>query len=570
MLKNKLFMIILMMLWCFPSHAQDYFDYNAFGRLPIAHEGRIKPLSRYAELLFKQVTGNDASDDTQATAWLAMTVFDPSSAESIAQFRVANPQVLYALGLQKGLEYYDFNTLHQAFLKNKKLIASLQHIEHPTRDEQDVLELYEHASIFEQTKDALTGVLPLRVKSDTKTPLTFSDLKKNDALRILLSEKGKTNRLFRVIPQDSEWFTPWERITNGSPGTLIVNWKKTATAYIEQDAEKWSQESGRLTTLTLNQSSDETLEFRLNTERFYHAIDPFFYSFVFYLFGLVISFASKRKILTLCTYGLLGTGIVLQSLGIVARMIILQRPPVSTLYESVLCVGLMATLLFYTFAYRQNRTAFLSLSGISGVLFYGIALSLQESRDDLKVLEAVLNTRFWLATHVMAISAGYALCALTSLSAHTHLVAKVFKTRHYFTTLEFSRRLYQFSVWALLFVAGGTLLGGVWADQSWGRFWGWDPKENGALLIVLWLTWLLHAKFSKHLSLVGFHLGLAFLGIIVGLSWLGVNLLGVGLHSYGFTNSLATGFTVFCIGDILMLGLIWLKGRKNGTFTATI
>ena len=79
----------------------------------------------------------------------------------------------------------------------------------------------------------------------------------------------------------------------------------------------------------------------------------------------------------------------------------------------------------------------------------------------------------------------------------------------------------------------GTILGGLWADDSWGRFWGWDPKENGAMLIVIWNALLLHARWGK---LVGDR-GVAVLAVAgnvaVAWSWFGVNELGVGLHSYG-------------------------------------
>ncbi|MGB1077004.1 MAG: cytochrome c biogenesis protein CcsA, partial [Bdellovibrionales bacterium] len=108
--------------------------------------------------------------------------------------------------------------------------------------------------------------------------------------------------------------------------------------------------------------------------------------------------------------------------------------------------------------------------------------------------------------------------------------------------------------------------GGVWADQSWGRFWGWDPKENGALLIVLWLVWLIHGKMSGHVKHVYYLAGLSFLSVIVALSWFGVNLLSVGLHSYGFIEGIALGLFTFCFVEILVLsGLVYreVKGTKH-------
>ena len=118
---------------------------------------------------------------------------------------------------------------------------------------------------------------------------------------------------------------------------------------------------------------------------------------------------------------------------------------------------------------------------------------------------------------------------------------------------------------ALLFTSVGTILGGIWADQSWGRFWGWDPKENGALLIVLWLIWVLHAQISGHVNRLNAVALLAALSMIVAIAWFGVNLLSVGLHSYGFITGVAAGLAAFlALESCIIAGLYW-KITKNGT-----
>ena len=118
---------------------------------------------------------------------------------------------------------------------------------------------------------------------------------------------------------------------------------------------------------------------------------------------------------------------------------------------------------------------------------------------------------------------------------------------------------------ALFFVAVGTVLGGIWADQSWGRFWGWDPKENGALLIVLWLVWLLHGKISHDLNRLYYLAGMTFVSVIVALSWFGVNLLSVGLHSYGFTSEVAYSLGGFTAFELLVIGglVIWIEKKER-------
>jgi ABC-type transport system involved in cytochrome c biogenesis permease subunit len=113
----------------------------------------------------------------------------------------------------------------------------------------------------------------------------------------------------------------------------------------------------------------------------------------------------------------------------------------------------------------------------------------------------------------------------------------------------------------LTFAFLGTMLGGVWADQSWGRFWGWDPKENGALLIVLWTAVIYHARVGGLIREIGLAAGTVIGCIMVMVAWLGVNLLGVGLHSYGFTNAMATGFKSYILFEVFFLAVV-LTGIK--------
>jgi hypothetical protein len=102
------------------------------------------------------------------------------------------------------------------------------------------------------------------------------------------------------------------------------------------------------------------------------------------------------------------------------------------------------------------------------------------------------------------------------------------------------------------------------ADQSWGRFWGWDPKENGALLIVLWLIWIQHGRIAGRLSRFAFLAAVAFLNVIVAIAWFGVNLLGIGLHSYGFITGIALALALFCAGEILLIAILWkLNAEKT-------
>jgi cytochrome c biogenesis factor len=152
----------------------------------------------------------------------------------------------------------------------------------------------------------------------------------------------------------------------------------------------------------------------------------------------------------------------------------------------------------------------------------------------------------------LCITAGYGWCLIVSVLAHVWLVqgARGLNNDHLMKPIKI------FTLLSLLFTAVGTILGGIWADQSWGRFWGWDPKENGALLIVLWIVWILHGQISGHIKKHFAMAALAALSIIVSIAWFGVNLLNVGLHSYGFISGMAYSLGGFIAFELMLIGVL--------------
>jgi ABC-type transport system involved in cytochrome c biogenesis permease subunit len=177
----------------------------------------------------------------------------------------------------------------------------------------------------------------------------------------------------------------------------------------------------------------------------------------------------------------------------------------------------------------------------------------------------VLNTNFWLATHVVCVTIGYGCSLLAGLLGHLWLLQKIARPDERELRGITARAMLAATLIALLFATLGTILGGIWADQSWGRFWGWDPKENGALLIVLWLAWLLHGRVSGLLRPDALALGTALTTVVVAVSWFGVNLLNVGLHSYGFTKNISTNLGLLIAAEALLVGACGITLRRRTT-----
>ena len=172
------------------------------------------------------------------------------------------------------------------------------------------------------------------------------------------------------------------------------------------------------------------------------------------------------------------------------------------------------------------------------------------------MMRAVLDTNFWLATHVVVVTLGYASTFVAGFLAVIYLVRGFFTTTlDQDTAKSLARMVYGIVCFATLFSFVGTVLGGIWADQSWGRFWGWDPKENGALIIVLWNALILHARWGGMVRERGLVTMAIFGNIVTSWSWFGVNMLNIGLHSYGFTSGITVTLVIFAVSQLIVIGL---------------
>ena len=258
----------------------------------------------------------------------------------------------------------------------------------------------------------------------------------------------------------------------------------------------------------------------------------------------------------------------IQSLALLARIYISGRPPVTNLYSSAIFIGWGCVLLAIILELIYKLGIGNIIAAAVGFLTLRVAYGLAADGDTLTVLQAVLDTQFWLATHVVCITLGY---ATTFLAGGLGALFILFFAAEYFGA-TFSRDLhralprmiYGVLCFAIFFSFVGTVLGGLWADDSWGRFWGWDPKENGALMIVLWNALVLHARWAGLVKARG----LAVLAVVGNItttwSWFGVNELGVGLHSYGFTEGVLRILSWFVLSQLLLIILGCLPFDRLG------
>jgi ABC-type transport system involved in cytochrome c biogenesis permease subunit len=312
----------------------------------------------------------------------------------------------------------------------------------------------------------------------------------------------------------------------------------------------------------------------------YYRLDPLYYGLVLYVFAFVLLAMTwmfpRARWLYVSALVLLGMGLALHLFGITLRCLIRGRPPVSTLYETILFIGGCAVIACLVMERFNRQRIAIVLAAVLGAASLWLAQGYEvfKAEDTMPELMAVLDTNFWLSTHVTTVTLGYAAGLLAAAIGHLYILGRIFRLRAgdegFYRTL--TRMTYGVLAFGLLFSVVGTILGGIWANDSWGRFWGWDPKENGALMICLWELAILHARMGGYIKAHGLAMAAVATGPIVAFSWWGVNLLEIGLHSYGFTSGVSAKLRMFYVLElaVLLAGFAWwLLSRRPPTVPAS-
>jgi ABC-type transport system involved in cytochrome c biogenesis permease subunit len=306
-----------------------------------------------------------------------------------------------------------------------------------------------------------------------------------------------------------------------------------------------------------------------NAEVFFNRMEPFYNAMVMYVLAGLLAccfWFNLNETLRRASVWVLGLAFVIHTIGLIYRMVLEGRPPVTNLYSSAIFIGWGACLLGLILEkFHKNGIGAVVAAGI-GFITLIIAHHLALDGDTMEMMRAVLDTNFWLATHVVAVTVGYASTFVAGFLALIYVLRGMFtRTLDEATGKSLARMIYGIVCFATLFSFIGTVLGGIWADQSWGRFWGWDPKENGALIIVLWNALILHLRWGGLIRERGLVNCAIFGNVVTAWSWFGVNMLGIGLHSYGFTEAAFKWLVLFVASQLafIALGLLPVKMWKS-------
>lgn len=564
----------------------------AFGQLPVLRDGRIQPFDSVArnslrQLRNKQSVALDGTKPMTATEWLLEVMMKPEVADTRAVFRVDNDEVKSLLKLPVDAKFFSFSQISSNYAELARQGRRIGELESGRRTafEAQTYKLFNAALLYQRLKVTLKpphtddftaelarytaaiepGVAAVQAQRQGRAHDT-------NAFETLVGFLGDYDQVAQagaalcVPPLNPEhtradWRNLGTALLDAVRGTplppAVGYYARMVTAYRHDQPAAFN---GALAEYQQWLDGKMAAEVKKGREEYaFNAFDPFYKATVLYVVALLAALLFwftwaewSRK----SAVGLLLLAWILHTLGLVARMYLEKRPPVTNLYSSAVFIGWGAVLLGLLLEriYRDGIGAV--VAALVGFTTQIIALNLALGGDTMEMMRAVLDSNFWLATHVVVITLGYSAMFVAGLLAVIYIVRGAFTTSlKPETASSLGRMVYGIICFATLFSFVGTVLGGIWADQSWGRFWGWDPKENGALLIVIWCAVVLHARWGGLVRDRGV-MNLALIGnIVTAWSWFGVNMLGVGLHSYGFMDSAFKWLVLFAASQVLLIGV---------------
>jgi ABC-type transport system involved in cytochrome c biogenesis permease subunit len=596
-----------------PSSPASDMQIYEFGKLPVAYQGRIKPYDTLARnslqiLSSRQEVGvidtkGNITSTLPAIRWLLDVISGAEAADDHRVFRVENTDILETLGLEKRPLFWRYS-LKELRQKDGELDRQIKLADQTPEKERS---LFQNKILQLRDKYNFYTALVLAFRSP---PLELGERDKFqqslENTKFLITELERHQAPHAVPPTDgtahwsmlveAEFTALVDRATNRAVNPATIALSKLLGAYASADTAAFNQQLSdyRHDVASYEQAlvanakqlaasgvarSEILSQRKIDFEVFFNQFSPFYYAAALYLvaFALgVCSWIGWSEPLRRASMWLLTFTFVVHTFALIARVYISGRPPITNLYSTAIFIGWagVGMALIFEKIYRLGLGNI--AAAVIGFLTLLVAYNLSLDGDTFIVLQAVLDTQFWLATHVVTVNLGYSATYLTGLWGILYiLLGHVFPVLDTDARHKLLRTLYGTLCFAIFFSFVGTVLGGLWADDSWGRFWGWDPKENGALMIVLWNALVLHARWGGLVKGRGLANLVVAGNIVTTWSYFGVNELGVGLHSYGASeSSTAMWLLTFAASQIAIvaLGLMperWFEALRGSGAKAT-
>ncbi len=281
-------------------------------------------------------------------------------------------------------------------------------------------------------------------------------------------------------------------------------------------------------------------------------------SFLIFLYGIatclwMIACRVSTPSIRLTAITLTSLALICHTGLLVMRCYILGRPPVSNMFETVIYVPWIATCASLLIPLFRRQSLVLLASCLTSIILL-LILEITNLNQNLDQVQAVLDSQFWLMVHVLLVVGSYGIFILGAIIGHFYLGNFIIQRQETSGMKVLSQIILQTMYGGTALLIIGTILGGVWAAQSWGRFWDWDPKESWAFISsCFYLIWI-HAYRFHRIASFGLAIGAVSGLMTISFTWYGVNyILGTGLHSYGFGSGGELYYYLFLCVEILFL-----------------
>jgi cytochrome c-type biogenesis protein CcsB len=518
-------------------------DFKQFGLLAIQDGGRRKPLDTFARETLIRITARSTYTDKNGRAWqpndfILSVLLETHDWKNEPMVLVSLGKLKEQMGLTNTQRRFSF-----AQLAGSAELQRLTNEAHSAKRAEKPLDRLQQEAMSVSERLAL-----------------FAHVMDGSAFLIVPAPKNETDTW--VVPDPSA-IAGYYNETQFAPALALTT--KTMRAYQEGDAFTLSSAARQLReNLRALSPSIYPQDRQLRLEYFYNHFEGFYRAIWFYGFGflaLLIAHLRKRGF-ALRNFGLALAilGLAFHGSGIVMRCMIGGRPPVTNMYESIIWVS-FAVSFFGMIFFARYRTpvyllAALPVTLIALLLVHQMPIAMPSNIDPLV---PVLRDNFWLTIHVLTITLSYAAFALAMGFGHILLWRYARNPSDARADASMHFWLYRVLQLGVLLLAAGTILGGVWANYSWGRFWGWDPKETWALIALLCYITTLHGRLAGWWTQFGLVVASVVCFLAVLMAWYGVNfVLGKGLHSYGFGIGGETYVASFVVVDLAFVAFaIW-------------
>jgi ABC-type transport system involved in cytochrome c biogenesis permease subunit len=537
------------------------------GALEVLEGGRIKPfdsVARQTLLLFRgKQSIRSEGGKLSAEDWLTDVIFNRDAVREQPVFRIDHPQIVGMLGNEPGTKKYFSYADLEPYLAQIQQQARQIDPDAKTRTayERSIGQLFGNLIQYQMLTQT---VYPLRLQNQVRAYYVEAVESARSAngdpvvnpsallQRQIQQLEDMASSPLHLIYSEGGWQQPGSLLRAGKLPPVMESVAAAADARQAGDAQAFEA-----AIVKLNANNPVPQDAHPGLEHYFNQSQPFIVALIVYVAVILLVFLGwqfSSQVFLPPAYAILWMGFLVHTIGLILRVIITGYAPVTNLYSSAVFTGWVAVLISLALEPFQRRGVGTIAAAVVGFLTLLVAHHLSDSGDTMEKMRAVLNSNFWLSTHVITIVMGYGAAFLAGFLGITYLLfGWLARGLTEEMRVSFKRMVFGAICFALLFSFVGTVLGGIWADQSWGRFWGWDPKENGALLIVLWCALVLHALRCRMIGIRGL-MNLAIGGnIVTAWSWFGTNMLGVGLHSYGFMDSAFFWLVLFWVSQLMFI-----------------